>query len=61
VHAIGERHHDPSVTAMGLLGEGLALIRLGRLGEGRAVLDEAMLPVLAGEVEPGTAGYIYCQ
>jgi hypothetical protein len=36
-------------------------VRLGQVAEGMAVLDEAMLPVRAGEVEPGFAGNIYCQ
>ena len=46
---------------MGLVAEGIALVKLGRVTDGMAVLDEAMLPVRAGEVEPGFAGNIYCQ
>ena len=46
---------------MGLVAEGIALVKQGRVTDGMAVLDEAMLPVRAGEVEPGFAGNIYCQ
>jgi ATP/maltotriose-dependent transcriptional regulator MalT len=61
IQDIARRFDDRSLGAAGLVCEGRALIRLGQLGEGLAVLDEAMLPVLAGEVTPDYAGNIYCQ
>jgi DNA-binding NarL/FixJ family response regulator len=61
VRALGERFADADTTALGLVGEGIALIKAGQVREGTAVLDEAMLPVLAGQVSPGWTGNIYCQ
>lgn len=36
------------------------LIRQGEVGQGLAILDEAMVPVLADELSPDWAGNIYC-
>lgn len=60
VREIGRRHDDPNLLALSLLGEGRIRLRQGRVPEGMALLDEAMLPVLAGELTPDFAGNIYC-
>ena len=60
VRDIGRRHADPNLVAGGDLFEGRALVRQGRMAEGMALLDEAMLAVLSGELDPGWAGNIYC-
>lgn len=60
VRDIGHRHGDPNLVAAGILGEGRALVRQGRVGEGMALLDEAMLAVLSDELGPEWAGNIYC-
>jgi DNA-binding CsgD family transcriptional regulator len=57
---IGDRFHDNDLVAAACHGRGRALIRLGRIGEGAALLDEAMVAVTAGEVSPIVAGDIYC-
>jgi DNA-binding NarL/FixJ family response regulator len=57
---LGRELDDPTYVALGLLVEGLAEIRRGRLQEGFGLLDEAMLPVLADTVAPEFAGNIYC-
>ncbi len=57
---LGRALDDPTFVALGLLSEGLVEIRRGRLPEGFAFLDEAMLPVLAEKVRPEFAGNIYC-
>ncbi len=57
---LGRELGDPTYVALGLLVEGLAEIRRGRLREGFGLLDEAMLPVLADTVAPESAGNIYC-
>lgn len=61
VAEIGARHGDETLCAYALVGEGVALIKQGRVREGLAALDEAMLPVVAGRVRPTWAGNIYCQ
>jgi tetratricopeptide (TPR) repeat protein len=61
VGAIGDRHGDETLSSYALVGEGVALIKQGRVQEGLAKLDEAMLPVVAGRVRPTWAGNIYCQ
>jgi DNA-binding CsgD family transcriptional regulator len=57
---IGRRFADVNLIAMALHGRGRALIRLERVAEGVALLDEAMTAVTAGEVSPIAAGDIYC-
>jgi DNA-binding CsgD family transcriptional regulator len=58
--AVGERFGDPDLFSMGSFIRGNALIGLGRLGEGLALLDLAMVAVLAGEVSPVGSGHVYC-
>ncbi|UKA48673.1 response regulator transcription factor [Arthrobacter sp. FW305-123] len=58
--ALGQRFHDPDLTALGQLGVGTARITLGFPDEGLAFLDEAMVAVSAGEVSPIPSGIIYC-
>lgn len=60
VQAIGRRHGDPNLVATGLLGEGRALVRSGAVARGMALLDEAMVGVVGGEVSPDWAGNVYC-
>jgi DNA-binding CsgD family transcriptional regulator len=61
VGAVGARHADETLCSYALVGEGVALIKHGRVRDGLAALDEAMLPVVAGRVRPTWAGNIYCQ
>lgn len=61
VAAIGARHDDETLASYALVGEGVALVKQGRVRDGLAALDEAMLPVVAGRVRPTWAGSIYCQ
>jgi ATP/maltotriose-dependent transcriptional regulator MalT len=57
---LGTQLGDETFTAFGLLVEGMAEVRRGHLREGFALMDEAMLPVLADRVSPDWAGNIYC-
>jgi DNA-binding NarL/FixJ family response regulator len=56
----GRRFRDPDLLAMGLSTEGRLATRNGRVREGLAMLDEAMVGIAAGEVSPILAGMIYC-
>jgi len=57
---IGRRFGDPDLPAMAGHGRGRALIRLGLVGEGMAVLDEVMVAVTSREVSPIIVGDLYC-
>ena len=58
--AIARRFGDRDLASVACHGRGRALIRLGRIAEGVALLDEAMASVIAGEVTPLVAGDVYC-
>lgn len=54
------RRNSPGLTALGLTASGLSKLPFARTREALAELDEAMLPVLAGQVPVDWAGDIYC-
>ncbi len=60
VQEFAERHGDRTLAAAGVVAEGRALIRLGRMAEGLAALDDAMLRVSRRDLAPGFTGNIYC-
>ncbi len=51
---------DRDLAGMCLHDKGSALCLLGRVEEGMKLLDEAMVAVVGGELEPQAAGYVYC-
>jgi len=57
---IARRFADRDLASVACHGRGRALIRLGRIAEGAALLDEAMASVIAGDVTPLVAGDVYC-
>jgi DNA-binding CsgD family transcriptional regulator/Flp pilus assembly protein TadD len=57
---IGRRFADADLIAQGLNCQGRAVIYSGRVPEGLALLDEAMIGISAGEVSPIIAGHVYC-
>ena len=57
---IGARFGDVDLLALGLHFHGRALLQLGQVREGLALLDEAMVAVVADEVWPPVAGNLYC-
>ncbi len=57
---LGRRLRVPDLVTAGTLGEGRVLVRQGRVAAGGALLDEAMVAVLAGELSPDWAGNAYC-
>lgn len=56
----GRRFGDPDLVAEGLSSQGRLLMYDGRVPEGLALLDEAMVGVAAGEVSPIIAGMAFC-
>lgn len=60
VAALGQQFADPTLTCFAGVLRGVSEVRNGRAEEGFAHLDEAMLPVMAGQVDPLWAGDIYC-
>jgi len=57
---IGERFADADLTSLARQGRGRVLVGLGRVAEGVALFDEAMVAVTMGEVTPIVAGVVYC-
>jgi DNA-binding NarL/FixJ family response regulator len=60
VEALAGRFLDPALACFARVLSGMALVREGQTEAGFSDLDEAMLPVLAGEVPQEWAGDIYC-
>jgi DNA-binding CsgD family transcriptional regulator len=60
VAGYGRRFADPDLVAMGLNSQGRMLLHTGRVPDGLALLDEAMVGVAAGEVSTIFAGTVYC-
>jgi len=56
---LGRRFGDPNLVALGVLGEGRALLKQGRI-DGMGLLDEAMTAAFSDELHPIWAGGIYC-
>ena len=58
--AIGERFRDPDLVACARHLQGRALLQQDRVERGLALLDEAMVAVIAGELSPRMTGLLYC-
>ena len=60
VAATAARFNEPELSAMSRLGLGQALVDVGEIDRGVALLDEALVAVTAGDVSPINAGTVYC-
>ena len=60
IQDLGRRLGRPDLVALGLNGEGRALIRSGHVVDGLKLLDEAMVTVLDGRLAPFASGTLYC-
>jgi DNA-binding CsgD family transcriptional regulator len=60
IAGIARRFGDRDLASFACHGRGRSLIRLGKISEGLALLDEAMVAVIAGDVSSMLAGDIYC-
>jgi DNA-binding CsgD family transcriptional regulator len=57
---LGARLGDRDLFGLAAQAQGSMLIKDGRVGEGLALLDEAMVSVAAEELSPIAAGLVYC-
>lgn len=57
---LSRRFPEPAVECLSLVVRGLAELRRAQSSQGFALLDEAMLPVLAGRLPAEWAGDVYC-
>lgn len=57
---LSRRFPEPAVECLALVVRGLAELRRAQSSRGFALLDEAMLPVLAGRLPAEWAGDVYC-
>jgi DNA-binding CsgD family transcriptional regulator len=58
--AIADRFRDPDLGAFARALQGNMLLRLGQVERGLALVDEAMVAVTSGELNPVLTGLIYC-
>jgi DNA-binding CsgD family transcriptional regulator len=58
--AVAQRFGDPDLLALSLHLRGRAVLRQGRIAEGLALLDEAMVTVTSDELSPVATGLVYC-
>jgi DNA-binding NarL/FixJ family response regulator len=57
---LGRRFGDDTLVALGIFFEGRVLVKQGRVSDGLALLDEAMLSALSDRLQPMWTGAIYC-
>jgi class 3 adenylate cyclase len=57
---IGARFGDLDLQALALMYQGMAMISRGDVDEGWALLDEATVAAVGGELQPSTTGIVYC-
>lgn len=60
LRAVGGRLDEPAVTALALIAAGLEALLTARTADAYALIDEAMLAVIADQVPIEWAGDIYC-
>lgn len=57
---IGRKHGSRALEVRALQRRGIALVEMGRLDEGRALLDEASAAAIGGELDAYTTVTVYC-
>ncbi|HSV39839.1 MAG TPA: adenylate/guanylate cyclase domain-containing protein [Nocardioidaceae bacterium] len=57
---IGGRIKDASLHTLALQLEGMAMVNQGELDAGMALVDEATVSAMSGELDPMTTGTVYC-
>ena len=56
----GARFGDPNLQALGLMYQGMGRVGRGEVEEGLALLDEATVAAVGGELSPHITGIVYC-
>ena len=56
----GRRFRDRDLEAMGLMLQGQALVTKGQVREGMALMDEATIAAVSGELSLDATGWVYC-
>lgn len=56
----GRRFGDQDLFALATHEQGTILVQLGRVNEGLALLDEAMVTAMGGDLAPYVTGIVYC-
>jgi tetratricopeptide (TPR) repeat protein len=57
---IGERLATPAIHAYALQIQGYALVGMGHVADGLALIDESTVAAVSGKLDPLTTGRIYC-
>jgi len=57
---IGRRHGDKALEVRGIQRQGMVLLERGDVDAGRALLDEAAVAALGGELDPYSTVVVYC-
>jgi class 3 adenylate cyclase len=57
---LGRRFGDRDTQMLALVGKGRALVKMGEIDDGLALLDEATAAAVGGELRPLSTGYVYC-
>ncbi|MGH2737217.1 MAG: hypothetical protein ACRDHH_00250, partial [Actinomycetota bacterium] len=56
----GARFGDPNLQALGLMYQGMGRVGRGEVEDGLALLDEATVAAVGGELSPHITGIVYC-
>ena len=59
-YELGQRFGDRDTQVLALSGKGRALIKMGDVEQGLALLDEATAAAVCGELRPYSTGLVYC-
>ncbi len=57
---MGMKYGDPNLQALALVYQGMAMVGRGDAEEGLALLDEATVAAVSGELRPIVTGMVYC-
>jgi class 3 adenylate cyclase len=59
-YELGQRFGDRDTQSLALVGKGRALVKSGDVEQGLALLDEGTTPAVSGQLQPYSAGLVYC-